>query len=93
MAAITVRIPQPLRKMTDGQDEVALNGVSVNDILQDLNSKFPGVKERLFDESGDLRKFVNVYLNNEDIRFLKNLDTQINDGDELSILPAIAGGR
>ena len=92
MSAVTVRIPQPLRKLTDGKDQVELQGNSVKDILTDLGGQFPGVQERLLDESGNLRKFVNVYLNNEDIRFLQNLDTPIKEGDELSILPAIAGG-
>ena len=92
MSAVIVRIPQPLRKLTDGKDSLELQGNSVKEILSNLVEQFPGIQERLLDESGNLRKFVNVYLNNEDIRFLQNLDTPIKEGDELSILPAIAGG-
>jgi len=92
MPAVTVRIPQALRKLTNGQDSVSVSGDSVQDILGDFNNQFPGIQDRLFDDKGNLRKFVNVYLNNEDIRFLENLQTPIKEGDELSILPAIAGG-
>lgn len=92
MSVVTIRIPQPLRKLTEGKDHIELQGNSVKEILNNLTGQFPGIQDRLLDESGNLRKFVNVYLNNEDIRFLQNLDTPIKEGDELSILPAIAGG-
>jgi molybdopterin synthase sulfur carrier subunit len=89
---VTVRIPTPLRKLTDGKDEVASDGKSVGEVIDGLESQFPGLKERICDENGNLRRFVNIYLNDEDIRFSKNLQTEVSDGDELSIIPAIAGG-
>lgn len=90
--AVKVRIPTPLQKLTANQAEVAAAGANVNDILKDLEAKFPGIKDRLCDADGKLRRFVNVYVNEEDIRFLSGAETALKDGDEVSIIPAIAGG-
>ena len=90
---IKVRIPTPLRPLTRGQGEVETRGTNVAELIENLNAAHPGVKERLCDENGDLRRFVNVYVNEEDIRFLKGKDTVLKDGDEVSFVPAIAGGR
>jgi molybdopterin synthase sulfur carrier subunit len=87
-----VRIPTPLRKLTANNETVVADGSDVNAILADLERQFPGIKERLCDEQGNLRRFVNVYLNDEDIRFLQGEKTAVKDGDELSIIPSIAGG-
>jgi len=89
--AITVRIPTPLRTLTGGADEVSIAGATVREALDNLEKKHPGLKERLLDEKG-VRRFVNIYANEEDIRFLDNLDTQLKEGDSVSIVPAIAGG-
>ena len=91
--AITVRIPTPLRTLTGGADEVAIEGATVSEVLENLEKKHPGLKERLCDEKGNVRRFVNIYANEEDIRFLDNLGTAVKDGDSVSIVPAIAGGR
>ncbi len=88
----TVRIPTPLRKLTNGQEEVKAEGATIGAVLADLEKNFPGIKERLCDESGQVRRFVNIFANEEDIRFLANLDTPVKDSDEISIVPAIAGG-
>lgn len=90
---IKVRIPTPLRPLTHGQGEVEAKATSIADMIENLNAAHPGLKERLCDEKGDLRRFVNMYVNEEDIRFLKGKDTELKDGDEVSIVPAIAGGR
>jgi len=90
--AITVRIPTPLRSLTGGADEVAIDGGTVGEVIENLEKKHPGVKERLCDEKGNVRRFVNIYANEEDIRFLDNLATAVKDGDSVSIVPAIAGG-
>ncbi|MDO8730765.1 MAG: MoaD/ThiS family protein [Candidatus Omnitrophota bacterium] len=90
--AIVVRIPTPLQKLTAEKPEVTAEGGTVQEILQDLERQYPGLKERLCDPTGKLRRFVNLYVNEEDIRFLKQEATPIKDGDELSIIPAIAGG-
>lgn len=90
--AVTVRIPAPLRRVTKGQAQVEVNSSSLKECISDLEAKFPGIKERLTDETGELRSFVNVYLNGEDIRFLKGLNTAVKPGDEVSIVPAVAGG-
>jgi sulfur-carrier protein len=87
-----IRIPTPLRKLTNGEELVEVNAASVGAAIVELQSKFPGIKERLMDESGEVRRFVNVYVNEEDIRFLQNQQTPLKDGDEISIIPAIAGG-
>lgn len=91
--AITVRIPTPLRKITQDKDEVEASGTNIKEIIEDLETNYTGLKERICDENGELRKFVNFYLNDEDIRFMENLETPVKDGDELSIIPAIAGGK
>lgn len=88
----TVRIPTSLRKLTQGQEEVGAAGKTVGEVIADLEKNFPGLRERICDESGQLRRFVNVFVRDEDIRFLQNLDTPVAEKDELSIVPAIAGG-
>lgn len=90
--AIQVRIPTPLRKFTGGAESVAASGATVAAIVQDVDSRHPGLKERICDDAGKVRRFVNLYVNGEDIRFLSSLDTPVKDGDEISIVPAIAGG-
>ena len=90
--AVTVRVPTPLQRLTNGQGEVACEGATVKALLDDLERRYPGIKERICDESGKLRRFVNVFVNEEDIRFLQGDQTAIKDGDEVSIIPAIAGG-
>ncbi|MEK7880317.1 MAG: ubiquitin-like small modifier protein 1 [Deltaproteobacteria bacterium] len=90
--AVKVRIPTPLRKLTNGLDEVSVNGATVSAVLEDLERQYPGIKERICEGDGKLRKFVNLYLNDEDIRFKENLSTTVKESDELSIVPAIAGG-
>ncbi len=91
--AIRVRVPTPLRRFTAGVDEVPANGDSVRAVIEDLEQRHPGMRERLLDDSGGLRRFVNIYLNGDDIRFLQQLDSKVKDGDDISIVPAIAGGR
>jgi molybdopterin synthase sulfur carrier subunit len=90
---IKVRIPTPLRPLTKGQGEVEVAAASIVDLIDTLNAAHPGIKARLCDESGELRRFVNIYVNEEDIRFLKGKDTSLKTGDEVSIVPAIAGGQ
>jgi sulfur-carrier protein len=90
--AITVRIPTPLRTLTGGAESVLASGPTVRDLIDDLEAKHPGMKDRLMDDKG-VRRFVNLYLGDEDIRFLDGLETEVRDGEELSIVPAIAGGR
>jgi molybdopterin synthase sulfur carrier subunit len=90
--AINLKIPVPLRNLTANQAEVAVEGATVKEILEDLNRKHPGIKDRICDDSGNIRRFVNIYVNEEDIRFLKSGDTAVKDGDDISIIPAIAGG-
>ncbi len=90
--AITVRIPTPLRSLTGGAEEVEASGGTVKEIIENLENNYPGIKTRLCDEKGKLRRFINFYLNDEDIRFQKEQDTPVKDGDQISIVPAIAGG-
>ncbi|MEE8075476.1 MAG: ubiquitin-like small modifier protein 1 [Candidatus Binatia bacterium] len=90
--SVRVRVPTPLRKLTQGADEVDVQGDTVKSLVDDLERKFPGIKERICDETGKVRRFVNVYVNGDDIRFLQNLETSVKDGDSISIVPAIAGG-
>jgi sulfur-carrier protein len=90
--AVTVLVPTPLQKLTNGQPEVKADGATIGDVVASLEASFPGIKERLCDANGKLRRFVNVYLNSEDIRFQQNEETAVKDGDEVSIVPAIAGG-
>jgi molybdopterin synthase sulfur carrier subunit len=89
---IKVRIPTPLRKLTSGQGEVLSQGENIASLINTLEKEYPGLKERLCDESGELRRFVNIYLNEEDIRFHQGIKTPLKKGDEVSIVPAIAGG-
>ena len=89
--ASTVRIPTPLRTLTGGADEVSAEGTTVRAVIEDLEKKYPGIRERLLDDKG-VRRFVNIYLGEEDIRFLSGLDTEVKPGDQLSVVPAIAGG-
>ena len=87
-----VRIPTPLRKLTNNEELIEVEAVTIGDAIVELQSRYPGIKERLVDDKGEVRRFVNVYVNEEDIRFLKNRETPLKDGDEISIIPAIAGG-
>lgn len=90
--AVTVRIPTPLRELTDGQATVSVEGSTVRDVVAALESAHPGVSERLLDDDGDLRRFVNVFVRDEDIRFQDGLDTAVADDEVVSIIPAVAGG-
>ena len=90
---VLVRIPTPLRTITKGNAEIQAKGDTVDSLVADLERQFPGLKERLLDESGELRRFINIYVNQEDTRFLQAQKTTLKDGDEVSIVPAIAGGR
>ena len=87
-----VRIPTPLRPRTKGQGEAEAAAANIVDMIGSLDATYPGLKNRLCDEKGDLRRFVNIYVNEEDIRFLNGKETSLKDGDEVSIVPAIAGG-
>ena len=89
---VKVRVPSPLMKLTNNQAEVTAEGGTIADIFNDLESQFAGIKERICEENGTPRRFINIYLNEEDIRFLDGENTKIKDGDEVSIIPAIAGG-
>ncbi len=89
---VKVRIPTPLQKLTSQKGEVEVKAHNVKELIAELERNYPGMKDRLCDESGKIRRFVNVYLNEEDIRFLKQEQTSLKDGDEISIVPAIAGG-
>jgi len=89
---VTVRIPTQLRSLTGGASEASVDGATVAEVLKALDAANPGFGERLFDESGGLRRFVNVFVADEDIRFLQNLDTPIAEGQVVSIVPAVAGG-
>jgi sulfur-carrier protein len=90
---VNVRIPEPLRKLTNGSDLVAVEASSVREMIDALEKTHPGIKERICDEKGNVRRFVNVFVNEEDIRFQENLETKLPPGTEVSILPAIAGGN
>ncbi len=90
--AVKVRIPTPLRKLTNDVELVEVQAKTIGDAITELQGLFPGIKERLVDDTGAVRRFVNVYVNEEDIRFLENQQTPLKDGDEVSIIPAIAGG-
>lgn len=87
-----VRIPTPLRKLTNNEEVVEVKAATIGEAFAELQSRYPGIQERLLDDTGALRRFVNVYVNEEDIRFLQNQETKLKDGDEISIIPAIAGG-
>jgi molybdopterin converting factor small subunit len=87
-----VRIPTPLRKLTQGAEEVTSSGKNIGELITNLEKQYPGIKERICDATGAVRRFVNIFVRDEDIRFLQNLETPIADTDEVSIVPAIAGG-
>ena len=89
---INVRIPTPLRKLTNDQEVVLAEGANIGEILANLDKTYPGLKDRVCDESGTVRRFVNIYINDEDIRFLEAEATPVKETDEISIVPAIAGG-
>ncbi len=88
----SVRIPTPLRKLTSEKDEVNISAANVGQLIDEMENQFPGIKTRLCDESGNVRRFINLYVNNEDIRFLNGKETALKEGDIVSIIPAIAGG-
>ena len=90
--SVKVRIPTPLQKLTGEKGEVELDAANIKELIEQLEQNFPGIKDRLCDESGKIRRFVNLYLNEEDIRFLSQEETAVKSGDEVSIVPAIAGG-
>lgn len=89
---VTVRLPTVLRPQANGQSTVTVDGANVGEVVEKLVAEYPGLQANLLDESGQVRKFVNIYINDEDIRFLDKLDTNVADGDEVAILPAVAGG-
>lgn len=91
--AIKVRVPAPLQKLTKNQAEIQANGTNIKELIDDLERNFPGIKGRICDETGKVRRFINIYVNEEDVRFLQRDQTLLEDGDEVSIIPAIAGGR
>ena len=90
--AVTVKIPTPLRNLTGDVAEVSSESTSLTALVEELEGTYPGMRERLVDEGGELRRFVNLFVNGEDVRFLQGLGTTLNDGDEVSIVPAVAGG-
>lgn len=90
--SVRVRIPAPLRSVTSGETEVSVGASSVDQALAELESRFPAIRQRLRDDQGELRRFVNLYVNGEDVRFLQGLNTSLKAGDEVSIIPAVAGG-
>jgi len=90
--SVKVRVPTPLRSLTGGLSDVVASGASVADCLDDLEKNYPGIANRILDEGGEVRRFVNLFVNGEDIRFLQGVETQLKGGDELSIVPAMAGG-
>lgn len=91
--SIKVRVPTPLQKLTQNQAEVKANGTNIKELIDDLERNFPGIKERICDAEGKVRRFINIYVNEEDVRFLQRDKTPLKDGDEVSIIPAIAGGN
>lgn len=90
--SIQVTIPTPLRTLTQGKDTVEASGATIDALINDLEAHYPGIKNRLCDENGKLRRFVNIYVNGEDVRFLQEKETPLKETDEISIVPAIAGG-
>jgi len=88
----SVRIPTPLRKLTSDKDEITINAANIAELIDQMEAQYPGIKNRLCDESGNVRRFINLYVNNEDIRFLSGKETALKEGDIVSIIPAIAGG-
>ncbi|MEE2709024.1 MAG: MoaD/ThiS family protein [Gemmatimonadota bacterium] len=91
--SVKVKIPTPLRKLTSNQSEIEVSGVTIDTVLSDMEASYPGIKDRICDESGDVRRFINIYVNEEDIRFMDGTGTPVKDGDRISIVPAIAGGK
>jgi MoaD family protein len=91
--SLKVVIPTPLRKFTNGAESVEVEAATVQEVLNSLDSKYPGFRASICDESGSLRRFINIYINGEDVRFLENLATPVTDGAEVAIVPAISGGR
>ncbi len=90
--SVSVRIPTILRSYTGGESEVTAEGATLAEIIDDLDASYAGIKGRILDESGQLRRFVNVYVGNDDVRFLDNLDTPTPEGTQISVIPAVAGG-
>lgn len=90
--SVTIRVPTPLRNLTDNQAAVTAEGSTVQEVVDDLEKRHPGIRERLVDESGELRRFVNVFVDDEDVRFQQGLSTAVRDGATVSIVPAVAGG-
>ena len=90
--AISVKIPTPLRKLTDGNSTVSVSGSNITNIISDLENKYPGIKDRICEENGEIRPFVNIFVNGEDIRYLEGLNSKLSENDEVSIVPAVAGG-
>ncbi len=93
MAKVKVRIPAPLQKITQNKQEVEAEAGNIKELIVDLEKQYPGLKDRILDENGKIRRFINFYVNDEDIRFLKQDETALVDGSEVSIIPAIAGGK
>jgi len=90
--SVKIRIPTPLRTLTNDQDVVSGDGGTLGAAIEGLEASYPGIKDRICDDTGEIRRFVNVYINGEDVRFLEGLDSQLKPGDEVSIVPAVAGG-
>jgi molybdopterin converting factor small subunit len=90
--SVSVRIPTILRTYTGGESEVTAEGGKLSEVLDDLDAKYTGIRGRILDDTGELRRFVNVYVGNDDVRFLENLDTATPDGTQISVIPAVAGG-
>jgi molybdopterin synthase sulfur carrier subunit len=90
--SVSVRIPTPLRRVTDGAAEVEAQGSSIRELIEDLERRYPGMRERLCDDAGEVRRFVNIFVGDEDIRFLSGIETPLQDGTQISIVPAVAGG-
>ncbi len=89
---VNVKIPTPLRKFTEDKGIVKVNGETVNGVIEDLEKKYPGIKGRLMDNDGEIKKFINIYVGDEDIRFLQGKNTKIKNNEEITIVPSIAGG-
>jgi len=90
---IIVRVPTPLQKLTQDKAEIKASGANIKELIDNLEASFPGIKDRICDENGKVRKFINIYVNEEDVRFLQQDETPLKNGDEVSIIPAIAGGE
>jgi|TARA_Y100000996_G_scaffold330393_1_gene266579 molybdopterin synthase sulfur carrier subunit len=87
-----IKIPTPLRSLTNDEDTVAVNAPNLKELIAQMENSYPGIAERLLDENNELRRFVNIFINGEDVRFLDGLDSPVRDADEVSIVPAVAGG-